>query len=344
MLTMAEQLRRPAARPGRVPPRSPENVGLFLHVLRGAALIGALVAALATSGPLGRADALAADPTGRASIESMKLSSGHGRSDFSQRVWMGVISVPGGARILVGKGDPVFREADPFAVGVIQSVTPVSLTIRLYRDGQDARAFPGRPIPGAPDIAVVDVIPVHGIDYRSRLIPIGAERLLGGEWYFIGVEAGRAILQRDLDSSLLAVQAQQQLDTIPVVQVEPRTWEVSASDAQAAMESGEAIMNNAVRSGQLGIGLGEGLAVDVKTPLADVRIDKRGFVITTPNLAGRVGLQVGDRILAVNDRPIGGFGDLVGAYYQFKAMSSIRTVQVTIERNEVPITLTYRIR
>jgi hypothetical protein len=288
--------------------------------------------------------ALELPPSSRQSLEFSPQGGLYAQSDFDRPTWIAVILDPGGASFVAGKGDPLFRGADPLAVGVIQSVTPVSLTLRLSRDGREVRAFPGRPIPGASEFTVKDLLAVTGLEFRSRSVPAGAARLLRGEWYFVGVEAGRAVLQRDIDSSLIIAQAQRQLSAVPVARVDSTTFELSETDAQSAMASGEAIVNNAYRAGQIGLGVVAGPAVEVKTPLVDVQVDRKGFLITNPNMAGRVGLQVGDRILAVNNDPIGGIGDLVVVYKKFKANPSMRTVQVTVERNAQPITLTYRIR
>jgi membrane-associated protease RseP (regulator of RpoE activity) len=113
---------------------------------------------------------------------------------------------------------------------------------------------------------------------------------------------------------------------------------------QVAIESGEAIAVQSLRDGNVGLSLGAGLGVEVKSPLADVRVDPRGFVVTSPNLASRAGLQVGDRIVEVNGTPIDGIGSLIRAYQQVKGNASLGTVRVTVERNDQPITLTYRIR
>lgn len=82
----------------------------------------------------------------------------------------------------------------------------------------------------------------------------------------------------------------------------------------------------------------------MKTPLVEARLDRRGFVITTPNLAARAGLQVGDRILMVNGSPIDGFGALVRVYRSIKANPTIRRVDLLIERGDKPVSFAYRIR
>jgi S1-C subfamily serine protease len=137
---------------------------------------------------------------------------------------------------------------------------------------------------------------------------------------------------------------EQRLAAIQLNQVMPLVWEVDAKDVQAAMESGEAIINNALSQGRVNASIAGGMELEVRTPIADVRVDRKGFLITSPNLARRAGLQVGDRILGLNGLPIDGFFALLRAYRSIKNDSSTRTITLTIERNEQPLTLTYKIR
>ena len=80
------------------------------------------------------------------------------------------------------------------------------------------------------------------------------------------------------------------------------------------------------------------------TPIVEARLDRRGFVITTPNLAGRAGLKVGGRTLRVNEVPIDGYGALIQVYRSIKVNPTIRTADLLIECNERPPSLTYRVR
>ena len=65
---------------------------------------------------------------------------------------------------------------------------------------------------------------------------------------------------------------------------------------------------------------------------------------SSPNLASRAGLEVGDRIVEVNGMPIDGIGSLMRVYQQVKCTPSLGMVSVTVERHDLPVTLTYRIR
>ena len=307
-------------------------------------LIGIIFFVCASSGRLGAADAADSLNGGGWAANLATTNSLFGRIELGHRVWMAVIADPSGARILAGTGDPIFRGKDPLAVGIIQTVTPGSLTIRLWRDGQEARGFLGRPLPGAPDLTVEDFVAVRNIEYRYRPLPPATEPLLNGELYFAGMEEECAILKRDVDPAELTREAQQHLATIPIVEVAPRTWEIRADDLQSGLGASGVIVNRAAQTGQFGLAVGPGLGVEFKTPLADVRLDQKGFLITDPSLASRAGLQVGDRVVAVNENPISGISDALRVYQQIKSTPAIREVRISLERNEQPIILTYRIR
>ena len=84
------------------------------------------------------------------------------------------------------------------------------------------------------------------------------------------------------------------------------------------MESGEAIAVRSLRDSRVDLSLDRGIGVEVKSPLADVRVDQQGFLISDPKLAKRAGLQMGDRILNVNGAPIDGIGALMREYLRVK--------------------------
>jgi hypothetical protein len=307
-------------------------------------LIGMLFIVCASSGWLGTANAADSRGGGDWAANLATANSSFGRIELGHRVWMAVIADPSGARVLAGTGDPIFRGKDPQAVGIIQTVTPGSLTIRLSRDGKEVPGFLGRPLPGAPDLTVDDVVAVSNIEYRYRQLPPDTAPLLNGELYFAGMEEECAILKRDVDPAKLAREAQQHLATIPIVEVASHTWEIRAEDLQSGLGASGVVVNRAFQTGQLGLGIGSGLGVEFKTPLADVQLDRKGFLITNPSLAARAGLQVGDRVVAVNESPISGISDALRVYQQIKNTPAIREVRLSLERNAQPITLTYRIR
>lgn len=88
----------------------------------------------------------------------------------------------------------------------------------------------------------------------------------------------------------------------------------------------------------------QGINFQVPSPIADGVLGPRGFRVTSPNLAERAGLEMGDVVLAVNDHPINGFGDVFRLYRQVKADQRLSAVELKLERQGQLMTKTYRIR
>lgn len=84
--------------------------------------------------------------------------------------------------------------------------------------------------------------------------------------------------------------------------------------------------------------------VETQPPLTEVQIVPRAFVVTNPNLASRAGLQRADRILDVHGLSIVGLGALVRVYAQVENNPSLGLVCVPVERQGLPVALTYRSR
>jgi S1-C subfamily serine protease len=80
------------------------------------------------------------------------------------------------------------------------------------------------------------------------------------------------------------------------------------------------------------------------SPVADGILGPRGFRVTSPNLARQAGLEVGDVILMVNGQQINSFGDLYAVYRNLKRAGHRLRVDVSLERQGVPVTKTYLLR
>ena len=268
-----------------------------------------------------------------------------GASEFPRPVWMAVFSDEEGSRFLVALDEPLFQMHQPQPVGLVRGIDSEAVMISLPGARRTVRVVPGGAIPGATDLTFRGAIQVRSIEYRKRVIPPDEKRHRDGDLYLVEVRNTRAIVQRDSELPVSPTSAQEQrIAAISLVQTGPHTWDVKAKDVQVAIESGEAIAVQSLRDGRVGLSLGSGLGVEVKSPLADVRVDRRGFVVTDPNLASRAGLQMGDRILDVNGVPIDGIGSLIRVYQQVRNNASLGMVSVTVERHDLPVTLTYRIR
>ncbi len=268
-----------------------------------------------------------------------------GMSELPRPAWMAVIADGQGTRFLVGAGEPVFRGGNSRPVATVRIVGPDTISVTRAEGGRAVRLTGGQLLPGVPELMFRETALVTTLEYRHRIIESVGERTLNGDFYLVEVRGTRAILQRDVKPPPSPTEImQERLAKIPIVETAPRVWEVRSQDVQIAVNSGEAIVAHGLRNSQLDLFGQGGLGLDVKTPLADVRVDGRGLLVTSPNLAHRAGLQVGDRILQVDDVPIDGVSALFQAYRRIKSNPVVTTIQVIIERGQQPLTLTYRVR
>ena len=268
-----------------------------------------------------------------------------GSSEFPRPVWMAVVSEGEGGQFIVGLDEPVFRLGQAHPVAIVRGIDPEVLTVNLPDARRTVQIRRGQGIPGATEFVFREAVRVTAIEYRRRMILPAEMKRRDGELYLVAVRGSRVIVQRDVDPSASPAAIQEQrLADIPLVRTAPNTWEVSAKDVRVAIESGEAIAARSLRDSRVDLSLDRGISVEVKSPLADVRVDQQGFLINDPKLAKRAGLLVGDRILDVNGTPIDGIGALMREYLRVKSDKALKSVSVTVERNRQPVTLTYRIR
>lgn len=278
-------------------------------------------------------------------IESQHHTVILGISKLPRPAWMAVIENGQGARFLLGSDDPVFRGGNSRPAATIRILGPDTISLTRAEGGRAVRLTGGQPLPGVPDLVFRETALVTTLEYRHRIVDRGGERTLNRDFYLVEVRGTRAILQRDVKPPPSPTELmQERLAKIPIVETAPRVWELRSQDVQVAMNSGEALIAHALRNSQLDLSGQGGLGLDVKTPLADVRLSGRGLLVTSPNLARRAGLEVGDRILQVDDVPIDGMGALYQAYRRIKSNPLVTTIQVIIERGQQPLTLTYRVR
>ena len=143
-------------------------------------------------------------------------------------------------------------------------------------------------------------------------------------------------MSRGLDATLLG--------RVRVAEKSPHAYEVSAADFQAALDHGGQVLAEAWPTIRPLVSLGEGVSLKVQSPVAEGVLGPRGFRVTSPNLAARAGIQVGDTILAVNGQGVNTFVDLYRLYQTVTRDPQLSLIEVSLERQGVPVTKTYRIR
>jgi hypothetical protein len=131
---------------------------------------------------------------------------------------------------------------------------------------------------------------------------------------------------------------------IPFEEVAPDTWEVPSEGVKEIGNQMWPLLTETLQSATPVVTMGNGVGLRLNNSLGSGTLDQQGFRIDYVKMAQRTGLEVGDRILSVNDQPINSAGGLVRIYRQLKSDASISEVKVVIQRGEEVRTLTYRIR
>ena len=143
-------------------------------------------------------------------------------------------------------------------------------------------------------------------------------------------------MNRKLDPTLLG--------RVRVTERGANTYEVSAADLQQALDHGGRVLAEAWPTVWPLVSLREGISLQVRSPIADGVFEARGFRVTSPNLAQRAGIEVGDVLLAANGQSVNGFGDVYRLYQRVRRDSRLSVVEVSLERQGVSVTKIYRIR
>jgi hypothetical protein len=157
--------------------------------------------------------------------------------------------------------------------------------------------------------------------------------------------AGRPTLLPPLES----VEARQRLKRTLLgrVRVTPtgdESYEINAADLNAALERGVQLAAEAWPKVWPNASSRHGISLHVESPIADGTLGPRGFRVTSPNLAERGGVQVGDVIVGVNGQPVNSFADVYRVYSQMQRDPSLSVIQLDLERQGRHLTKTYRIR
>jgi hypothetical protein len=143
-------------------------------------------------------------------------------------------------------------------------------------------------------------------------------------------------LSRKLDATLLG--------RVRMTATGPNAYEVNAADVQELLDHSGRVLAEAWPTVWPIVSLRDGVNLRVRSPVADGVFESQGFRVTSPNLAQRAGIEMGDVILTVNGQAVNSFGDLYLLYQQVRRDPRLSLVEVSLERNGSLVTKSYRIR
>jgi hypothetical protein len=282
---------------------------------------------------------------------------------FAAPQYFALLSEPKAKRRLYGKGDliPDGRGADRGFV--VEGIDPTGFRVREMRTQKSFRVAVGAPLPGEGRLLLTETVLLDGVTYHyvtvkerldlePRVLQIRGQRA----WVEVRstlsqpvVTAAPARAARPTRPEEHVLQTENRLDATVLGKVRVHetgrdAYQISAADVRMAMNHAERVLLEAWSSVRPMLSWDNGVNFRVQSAVADGVLGPRGFKVTSPNLAERAGIAMGDVILAVNDQPINGFTDLFRLYRQVKADPRLSVVQLRLERQGELVTKTYRIR
>ena len=265
------------------------------------------------------------------------------------------------------QGDAVYAGTDPLPLGKIVWVNDAALALSLF-GGQTLEVSKGARLPGRRALLFTGSVLLDTLRFQIRHgLPSGAP---SNEYSVVEIRGRQAILQRDAlpndgrsavaalnpapsethalvgtdSSTYRGASLASLVNAVPVREVAPDTWEVaSAQLKQVSGQAGE-LFSEALASAVPSLTPWYGVALKVATSLGGGTLDRRGFLVENLKLAQRAGLEMGDRILFVNDEAVNSLGGLYRMYKKLSADAGVSEVTVVVNRDNRLRTLTYRVR
>ncbi len=262
---------------------------------------------------------------------------------------------------LYAKGSLLFQENRWTPVLIIERIEPQGVLIRQTKtDRKELLPF-GHQLPGLPHLTLVKDVALTEIRYGFKVVDDQPDQ----EPIVKRIEGSRAYLVKEVRAVSLSSTRQALMQTSvpsPPPSSSPGNSIISKIQVTQLDEDNYAIdkeslrpLANSVRRGLGNLKQSFDLAFSVLTPtslqltssLGDATISQQGFTITRFGNFRKeeLGLQVGDRIMTINDRsvtsPLSAYGVVRILLSENKNVDQLK---VNLVREDIPITKTYHLK
>jgi hypothetical protein len=264
------------------------------------------------------------------------------------------------------EGEPIFEGNSPLPVGKVTAVEERALRVALTSGG-DVQIKEGAGIPSLRRLIFVRSAWLTALRFQLRY---GAASASSRQYAVVDIQGQRAILERaaapgeDLPkASIMAVPGSPRglkgprasaigepgtvtdaINRIPFAEVAPDTWEVPERSVRDLGRQVWPLLSESLVGATPVVTFNDGVGIRLNNAVGTGTLDSEGFRIDYVKLARRTGLEVGDRILSVNDQPVNSAGSLVRLYRQLSSDAGVSEINVLIRRGSEQRTITYRIR
>ncbi len=306
---------------------------------------------------------VAAGPVAGATVPGQDLPSQHGQASAevhfdSPGRYAVVLHETGKIQSLYTNGDTIFDPRDPTRSLTVERVELAAMIVRAGRWGRAYTLRAGNAVPGFPGFTFTRTVLLDSVEYRYKAV----DRIVHPDPVLAALEGSRAVLEVETlrpttaaaslppqASVLPDPRARATLDAGTLKQVRVREigldqYEVPTADVRPVLDNVGRVLVDLAPTVLPIVSLKEGLQYQITSAASDGILTNQGFVVTSPKMAGRAGIELGDKILSVNGTPVDSLGSLYGIYRQVQRDPGLSMVQVDLERRGAHLTKTYRIR
>jgi len=305
----------------------------------------------------------ASEPASGATLPGQDPPGGQGQASAEIRFasparYAIVLQASGKIRTLYASGDTIFHPQDVTRSLTVERVETAAMIIRAGRWGRPYTLRAGSAIPGIPSLTFTRTVLLEAVEYRYKVV----DRVVHTDPILVALEGSRAVLEVEAPRPTTAVasapsqgsvlpdpSARAMLDAgilnqVRVRETAPDLYEVPMADVRPALDNVGRVLADLAPTVLPILSLKDGLQYQINSAASDGVLTGQGFIVTSPKMAERAGIELGDRILSVNGTPVDSLGSLFGIYRQVQRDPALSTVRVEIERRGTHLTKTYRIR
>ena len=261
---------------------------------------------------------------------------------------------------LYGKGSLLFQGNRWTPVLIIERIEPQGVLIRQTKtDRKELLPF-GHQLPGLPHLTLVKKVVVTEIRYGFTVVDDQPDQ----EPILKRIEGSRAYLVKEVLKENLSSTRQTPLQTsiptnspssspgdliskIQITQLNEGNYEVDRDSLRPLAKSVREGLGNLRESFDLAFSVITPTRLELTSAFGDASISQQGFTITRFGNYRKeeLGLQVGDRILTINDRsvtsPLNAWGVVRILLSENKDLNQL---QLKLVRDDIPITKTYHLK
>lgn len=271
-----------------------------------------------------------------------------------------VLNLHSKVRTLYGRNDILFDPLNPMRSFTFLTVHPETVILRDNHSGRTWSRRIGSSLPDLPRHILATTVMLDRLHYRYRVV----EQLTQTEPVLVSLKGSLAVLEKEVaaKTSVPAQTTPSAEKSIPraqnfrspnptlsrltrVKKLDDNTYEMSAADLMPTLKNAGQVFSDLKLMISPTLSIQGGIGFNIRSEVADGILNHQGFTVTNSKLAQVFGIQAGDTILNINNRPVTDPRSAWWAYQEFIIRNPHKTeMRVGILRGDSLLTKTYRVK